>query len=58
MYVAALTKRSAREVSMSHVGFCKTVEEGHIDSLVKIPSSWDISKLQRGFIESMFEDKK
>lgn len=57
MYVT-LTKRPAREVSMSHVGFCKTAKESHIDSLVKIPSSWEISKLQRGFIESMLEDKK
>lgn len=55
MYVT-LTKRPTREVSMPHVGFCKTAKEGHIDSLVKIPSSWDISKLQRGFIESMLED--
>lgn len=54
MYV---TQRQAGEVSMSHEGFCQTVKESHNDPLVKIPSSWDISKLQRNFIQSMLEDK-
>ncbi|CBJ46543.1 hypothetical protein EAM_1868 [Erwinia amylovora ATCC 49946] len=42
---------------MTHQGFCKTVERSHNDAQLKVPLSWDLTKLQRGFIESMFEDK-
>ncbi len=54
---AALVKRQVREVSMTHQGLCKTVERSNNDAQLKVPLSWDLTKLQRGFIESMFEDK-
>ncbi|AUX72827.1 hypothetical protein EPYR_01811 [Erwinia pyrifoliae DSM 12163] len=54
---AALVKRQVWEVSMTHEGFCKTVERNNNEAQLKVPSSWDLNKLQRGFIESMFEDK-
>lgn len=43
---------------MTHKFFYKKdVEQGNKESQQRVPLSWDLNKLQRGFIESMFEDK-
>ncbi|WP_455819861.1 hypothetical protein [Pseudomonas cerasi] len=47
-------EQKVQQVRKTNDRFCKVKHEAQ-DA---IPASWDLSDLQRNFIESLFEDKK
>ncbi|WP_173581515.1 hypothetical protein [Winslowiella iniecta] len=46
---------NAHQMSKMKSGYCKTRK--HADELT-IPTSWNLSELQRDFIESLFDNNK